>query len=519
MSNTTRTRAQLWALFPDNTTREIVPQDDRDFIASAFPFLALIDPGVNNDNIDSAGIGAFFDSGNLWLNLTSGILWSCISGQPTAAIWSSGPTPTPPVPPPGSLLLDGSTQYLFYNGAGFTTAPGIAWSFGIWLKAINNSPTQLIFFCQDPGSGQIVEIYLDSGNANFHSDSAFGGAADISFPFANDGNWHYLLCGYSATDNVAFISVDNGTRVTAVPPSAQVGITGTVVAVGCTTYGGTPHAFFKGELDEFMIAGEISDEWQTDLFNSTDGLYYRQTPCQLFHTVINWFPFDELLGDRVDASNGLILSPAGNPGSGDAICGWRFGVPEVIYRPVAFVDQVSFGSFSDWTNTLFTPSPPPAGATNLYIDSTGTLVTMNSMGVVTPVAPPITTPGLSWIKYTFNWTQTQTVFVGEHFYVIAAIPLNRIILRILSQCTQAWAGGALNGATGPVNAGDTSLQTHWNSCASSVQTNAESQWNCPSGDTNFGSNGTYFLAVVAQTGVTPTAGATTLWVEVYDFAP
>ncbi len=117
MPNTTRTLSQLLGLFPDNVVRNIHPQNDRDFIVSAFPFLRSVDPTPDNDRIDSAGIGAFFDFGSHWLNLVTGHVWYCLDGHPTAALWfDEATTPLPPGPLPENV-----TQY-WYDSTNITRA-------------------------------------------------------------------------------------------------------------------------------------------------------------------------------------------------------------------------------------------------------------------------------------------------------------------------------------------------------------------------------------------------------------
>jgi hypothetical protein len=86
-------------MFPDNTSRDISPQDDRDFITTAFPYMVSSAPGPNNDRVDTAGIGAFFDFGSHWFNLADGSLWYCKDGQPTAAVWVQIGGPPAPFSP------------------------------------------------------------------------------------------------------------------------------------------------------------------------------------------------------------------------------------------------------------------------------------------------------------------------------------------------------------------------------------------------------------------------------------
>lgn len=86
-----RTNSQLQVEFADNNNFDISAQDGRDVIASSFGWAATVDPVNGNDNIDSLGIGAFFDVGSRWINLTSRMTWVCLDGTPNAAVWRREP--------------------------------------------------------------------------------------------------------------------------------------------------------------------------------------------------------------------------------------------------------------------------------------------------------------------------------------------------------------------------------------------------------------------------------------------
>jgi hypothetical protein len=88
MADVVRTSDQLTTLFADNSAGDITAQDGRDFIVSSFGYIGSTDPNGNYDNVDTAGIGAFFDAGSKLLNTTSGgKVWECTSGTPTMATW------------------------------------------------------------------------------------------------------------------------------------------------------------------------------------------------------------------------------------------------------------------------------------------------------------------------------------------------------------------------------------------------------------------------------------------------
>jgi len=87
MADTVRTKAQLIALWADNDTGDITAGDGRDFLSTFFGFRGLGIPTPQNDRVDTAGIGQFFDQGNWWFNTVVETLWYCIEGPPGLADW------------------------------------------------------------------------------------------------------------------------------------------------------------------------------------------------------------------------------------------------------------------------------------------------------------------------------------------------------------------------------------------------------------------------------------------------
>lgn len=87
--STVKTEGQLEEDFPDNLIKEITAADSRNFIHSCFGWISGTAPTVNNDNVDTAGIGQFFDTGSRWYETVRGRLWKCASGAPGAAVWQA----------------------------------------------------------------------------------------------------------------------------------------------------------------------------------------------------------------------------------------------------------------------------------------------------------------------------------------------------------------------------------------------------------------------------------------------
>jgi hypothetical protein len=89
MPNQCQTINQLLAEFADNTTGKITAQFGRNLIISSIAYITGYNPTPNNDNTDSAGIGQFFDAGNVWVNNMSNQIFWCVNGTTANAVWVS----------------------------------------------------------------------------------------------------------------------------------------------------------------------------------------------------------------------------------------------------------------------------------------------------------------------------------------------------------------------------------------------------------------------------------------------
>jgi len=86
MSGINATLDQLLAGFPDNTNRQIHPQQSRNLTQSAMGATYPFDPGAGDDRNNFNGNG-FFDYPSRWFNTVTGDYWLCQSGAPGAAVW------------------------------------------------------------------------------------------------------------------------------------------------------------------------------------------------------------------------------------------------------------------------------------------------------------------------------------------------------------------------------------------------------------------------------------------------
>jgi len=103
-TQTIKTLLQLLAEEPDNLSRFITAQVMRNLTISAFPALVNRDPTIDDDEINSSGVG-FFAAGNSWINTVARSYWRCMTGNPHAASWkciypqSAGVTDVIGIPP------------------------------------------------------------------------------------------------------------------------------------------------------------------------------------------------------------------------------------------------------------------------------------------------------------------------------------------------------------------------------------------------------------------------------------
>jgi Concanavalin A-like lectin/glucanases superfamily len=361
MSNTTRTRDQLWALFPDNVIRLISPQRDRDFIASAFPFLSTVDPGPNNDRADTAGAGAFFDFGSRWLNLTTQTVWYCMDGQPTAAVWVplvTGPLPPTPTPlTPGSIHFDGFTQYLGYSGSAFDLPPGVAFSFVGWFNSISvsdNTP-----FIIDVTNSDYFLIEQVSGNWGVVLQTGGTGVASYVGPVGPTFAWHFVCVTYDPGANVVTFQADGGARITLPMGGPFLGLIGGLVTLGAERYNGVTAYYYPGWVDSFGVFDyALTDDDARSLWNNGDGVYFNQMPCCLLSNCRLWFDLDESSGDRFDSvsAGAVALVPVNDPTKGPPICGFRAPCLPLTGPPL----PVSLLSGPGTIDPALLPPPGPA---------------------------------------------------------------------------------------------------------------------------------------------------------------
>lgn len=140
-----RTLGQLEALFIDNNDGDISASDGRDLVATTFGYPASVDPTPDNDAVDSAGIGQFFDVGSKWLNTTTQVRWTCWSGTTHMAVWQPDYNGAP-TPAAGSFP------------AKLTNHPGVATPLTLNLASASITSGGNVVVIGDPGAAAQVEL-------------------------------------------------------------------------------------------------------------------------------------------------------------------------------------------------------------------------------------------------------------------------------------------------------------------------------------------------------------------------
>jgi hypothetical protein len=133
------TRAQLQAEFADNNTGNITAQFGRNLVVSAFGFAGTGPPSPNNDVNDTAGLGAKFDTGSTWIDVSAKQVWQCVQGTVGSALWVNLTAKSTP----GMSTINRSAAPV-QNTAGVMTP---LWSFNVPNTALLANLDELRFSC------------------------------------------------------------------------------------------------------------------------------------------------------------------------------------------------------------------------------------------------------------------------------------------------------------------------------------------------------------------------------------
>lgn len=177
---TIRTLSQLLAELPDNTSRLISPADSRDIAATAFGYVGGTDPGPNNDEADTAGLGAFFGQGSRWYNSALNRLWICLTGVPTAAVWAQITGPAGPPGPIGPVSFPPSSGMSPEDGEDAFPIPGQRGEQGIQGIQGDTGAPGLTIPPLEPDEGQ--DGHSVQGERGFKGDTGERGEAGLTIP-------------------------------------------------------------------------------------------------------------------------------------------------------------------------------------------------------------------------------------------------------------------------------------------------------------------------------------------------
>ena len=199
--NTVRTFPQLAALFADGPPANISAQDGRDFIVSAQGWISLAsDPTVNNDNVDTAALGATFDAGSRWTNQATHTVWACITGPAGAAVWvpvAGGtvnvtkivytPVPRSSITVPFVLFVDNANGLVtYFDGVGFYILPGGGGGGAFYGSTIVGDDPQFI--------PALTSVDLQFANAPIDTAGGFlGGPGSVDYTITKAGKWRIDL--------------------------------------------------------------------------------------------------------------------------------------------------------------------------------------------------------------------------------------------------------------------------------------------------------------------------------------
>ncbi len=393
------TESQLELLFHNNNSGDISAGDGRNLVSSAFGYAAMSAPSSNNDRVDTAGIGQFFDTGSKWTNVSTSDVYWCIVGTPTAAVWIhiAGP-PAPPTPtgvntcnflyqtiPPtlsGLFAMIGGTpadgQLVLYapllGAASVNAGPWIAHS-GAWTRPtwyahgasfpsevwvlLNTAPFTLssdvnkLWFAALDGtpSGPIV---VDTTSTRWTPAPA--GAIQFS-----DGNGHFLLNGLTSSAE-------------AIAGNPSFTVSNQTFGPGAVTKGGAGK-YVSISTDVYGYVSALSDGDQTVLVTNITG------PGTISLTLLPTIPWSQIGPGTIPLSQ-LPLIP------------WSGIGPGTI--PLSQLPSIPVGSLTG-PGTISPGLLPPPGSLNgsfTYVKSvscsgsslsvgTGTITVTN--GVVTSI--------------------------------------------------------------------------------------------------------------------------------------
>lgn len=299
MTQTVKTIDQLLAELPDNTTRLIHPADVRDVVVSCFPYIMGTVPGPDNDRIDSAGIGAFFDFGSHWLHLSTGDLYYCTDGQPTAAVWVK-------INGGSSTTVTGTYPVVVTNPVAGTY--NVAWA-PPYPTAPSTIPGITQWFEQD---GSLQDIPggspVSNGGPVGRWNTQAGGGSPFDYFFSTSWRPTFILNDYAGINAVSFAPINE--LFTSANDFGATALTVFMVVNFSSSGNSNTYLFGDNAGDSWMKMQSGGPRWLTTVGG---GMAYQDHAGSL---------------DSVHVCARVIDTTASTVA--DAFAGWFDGVPETL---------------------------------------------------------------------------------------------------------------------------------------------------------------------------------------------
>ncbi len=193
-----------------------------------------------------------------------------------------------------------------------------------WVKLADKTTNYTVV-----GKGNVsdeIGIFYISSTDRFRFDAAGGIVTANNFGSPTAGQWHLIVCGYDAVNDVFFISVDGSAKDTDSDSSGPVSNASNPFLIGA--FRTTPSSLMNGAIDEVVVMRDYVFTTQdiTDLWNSGTGVSFKEWDEEVdtvrglarasHYVVANW-PLNESSGNALEStgSGALDLTDVNTVGS------------------------------------------------------------------------------------------------------------------------------------------------------------------------------------------------------------
>ena len=171
-------------------------------------------------------------------------------------------------------FVEANTESLSRPGAqaGSVSLAGVDFTVSCWVKTTQAGA--MLVSNWDYGEYPNYGVTTDSGAPAFQYGSYRAGGATATWGAAiNDGNWHHVLSWNAESESKVYISVDNGTPVSATT-TAVLEVIENEFRLGALG----PIQRFEGQLDEVAIWSRVlTVQERADLYAAGAGFFYPFT--------------------------------------------------------------------------------------------------------------------------------------------------------------------------------------------------------------------------------------------------